>query len=249
MPASSTTSPRSVADKSSHAALLAAIRMALDIESAAVRHNTQTFNRGRYEATAVIPNYDTLKDQARAIKEAAIAQLPELLPKLEVSVKRNGGHFFLAKDGEQASHYITQLCCERQVRLVVKGKSMTAEEIHLNHHLEAAGIEVAETDLAEFILQIADEQPSHVVGPAIHYGRERITALFKKKFTTDLPLDSGEELTRFAREMLRRGLLVSSPRAAAPSNPANERKPNTAAVATVLTDVPLGTWKIEAVKS
>src|SRR5206468_2089685 len=129
--------------------------MALDVESAAVRHNTQTFNRGRYEATAVIPNYDTLKDQARAIKEAAIAQLPELLPKLEVSVKRNGGHFFLAKDGEQASHYITQLCRERQVRLVVKGKSMTAEEIHLNHYLEAAGIEVAETDLAEFILRIS----------------------------------------------------------------------------------------------
>jgi hypothetical protein len=143
---SSTTSPRSVADKSDKPALLAAIRMALDIESSAVRHNTQTFNRGRYEATAVIPNYDALKDQARAIKEAAIARLPELLPKLETSVKRNGGHFFLARDGGQASRYITQLCRDRQVRLVVKGKSMTAEEVHLNRHLEEAGIEVAETD-------------------------------------------------------------------------------------------------------
>ncbi|HEX4662946.1 MAG TPA: LUD domain-containing protein, partial [Terriglobales bacterium] len=207
MPPPSTTSPRSIADKSAKPALLAAIRMALDIESPAVRHNTQTFNRGRYEATAVIPDYDALKDQARAIKQAAIARLPELLPKLETSVKRNGGHFFLAKDGAQASRYITQLCRDHHVRLVVTGKSMTAEEIRLNLHLEEGGIEVAETDLAEFILQIADEQPSHVVGPAIHYSRERITALFKKRFTTDLPLDTGEELTRFAREMLRQKFL------------------------------------------
>jgi iron-sulfur cluster protein len=207
VPPPRTISPRSVADKSAKPALLAAIRMALEVESPAVRHNTQTFNRGRYEATAVIPNYDALKDQARAIKQAAIARLPELLPKLESSVKRNGGHFFLAKDGEQASRYITQLCRDRQVHLVVKGKSMTAEEVHLNHHLEEAGIEVAETDLAEFILQIANEQPSHVVGPAIHYSRERITALFKRRFLTDLPLDTGEELTRFAREMLRQKFL------------------------------------------
>ena len=200
-------SPRSVANKSEKSALLAAIRMALDIESAAVRHNTQTFNRGRYLATGLIPDYDCLKDRAREIKEAAIARLPELLAKVEASVKRNGGRFFLAKNGEEASRYITRVCREREVRLVVKGKSMTSEEVHLNHHLEAAGIEVAETDLAEFILQIADEQPSHLIGPAIHYSRERITALFKRKFHTDLPLDTGEELTRFAREMLRQKFL------------------------------------------
>ena len=62
---------------------------------------------------------------------------------------------------------------------------------------------MAETDLAEFILQVADEQPSHIIAPALHYSRERITALFKRKFTTDLPLDTGEELTLFAREKLR----------------------------------------------
>ena len=200
-------SPRSVADKSQKPAMLKAIRMALAIESPAVRHNTQTFNNGRYEAVAVIPDYNALKDRARAIKEDAIARLPQLLAQVEASVKRNGGHFFLAKDGREASRYITQICREHQVRLLVKGKSMTSEEVHLNHHLEEAGIEVAETDLAEFILQIADEQPSHVVGPAIHYSRERITALFKRKFQTDSPLDTGEELTRFAREILRQKFL------------------------------------------
>ena len=200
-------SPRSVADKSQKSAMLKAIRMALEIESTAVRHNTQTFNTGRYEAVAFIPDYNALKDRARAIKEDAIARLPQLLAQVEASVKRNGGHFFLAKDGNEASRYITQLCREHQVRLLVKGKSMTSEEVHLNHHLEEAGIEVAETDLAEFILQIADEQPSHVVGPAIHYSRERITALFKRKFQTDSALDTGEELTRFAREILRQKFL------------------------------------------
>jgi iron-sulfur cluster protein len=200
-------SPRSVADKRDKSALLASIRMALAIETSAVRHNTQTFNRGRYAVTSLIPDYEKLKDTTRAIKEDAIARLPELLIQLEASVKRNGGHFFLAKDGAEASRYITEVCKRHQVKLVVKGKSITSEEIHLNHFLEDAGIEVAETDLAEFILQIADEQPSHFVGPAIHYSRERITALFKRTFQTDLPLDTGEELTRFARQRLRQKFL------------------------------------------
>ena len=196
-------SPRSVANKSQKSKLLDAIRMTLQIESAAVRRNTQGFNSGRYLATASIPDYDALKDKTRAIKEAALIHLPQLLKQTEESVTRNGGHFFLARSGNDASRYITRVCSEHQVRLVVKGKSMTSEEVHLNHHLEEAGIEVAETDLAEFILQIADEQPSHLIGPALHYSRERITALFKRKFRTDLPLDTGEELTRFAREKLR----------------------------------------------
>jgi len=200
-------SPRSVANKSDKSAVLKAIRMSLEIESSAVRHNTQTFNRGRYLAVADIPDYNALKDRARTIKEAAIARLPELLKTLEASVQRNGGHFFLARNGEEASRYIANVCRERQVRLVVKGKTMTSEEVHLNHHLEAAGIEVAETDLAEFILQLTGEQPSHIIGPAIHYSRERITTLFKQKFQTDLPLDTGEELTRFAREILRQRFL------------------------------------------
>jgi iron-sulfur cluster protein len=181
--------------------------MALEIESAAVRHNTQTFNNGRYRAIAAIPDYEALKNKTRAIKEAALVRLPELLKQTEESVKRNGGHFFLARNGMEASRYITEVCREHQVRLVVKGKSMTSEEIHLNRHLEEVGIEVSETDLAEFILQIADEQPSHLIGPALHYSRERITELFKRKFKTDLPLDTGEELTRFAREILRQKFL------------------------------------------
>jgi iron-sulfur cluster protein len=208
-PAPASESPRAVANKSSKRTLLAAIRMALRIESSAVRRNTQTFNRNRYAATSALPDYDQLKDRTRAIKERAIAGLPELLATLEASVKRNGGHFHLARDAHDATHYIAGVCTRAGARLVVKGKSMTSEEVGLNHVLQAQGIEVAETDLAEFILQVADEQPSHIIAPAIHYSRERITALFKSRFKTDLPLDTGEELTRFAREHLRQKFLAA----------------------------------------
>jgi iron-sulfur cluster protein len=195
--------PRDVANKSDKDRLLRAIRMALDIESATVRFNTQLFNRGRYSAAADLPDYDALKDQTRRIKEKSIANLPELVQTLKSSVRAHGGHVFVASTAEDACRYILDVCHWRAAKLVVKGKSITSEEIRLNHILEAGGIEVVESDLAEFILQLADEQPSHFLAPALHYSRERITALFKRKFKTDLPLDTGEELTRFARERLR----------------------------------------------
>ena len=201
--------PRQIANKSDKRALLDAIRMTLKIQSPAVRHNTQTFNRNRYAAVAKIADYDQLKDRARQIKEQAIADSPRLLKQLEESVVRNGGHFYLAPSAFDANAYIREVLVQHGVKLVVKGKSITSEETRLNHELEAAGIKVAETDLAEFILQVADEQPSHIIAPALHYSRERITALFKRKFETDLPLDTGEELTKFAREKLREQFIAA----------------------------------------
>jgi len=200
-------SPREVANKSDQGNLLRAIRMALEVQSATIRFNTQDHNRGRYSATEALPDYDALKDRARKTKEQAIAHLPDLARELEAVVRGRGGHLFVAANAEDACRYILGVCEEHAAKLVVKGKSITSEEIRLNHALEAAGIEVAESDLAEFILQIADEQPSHIVAPAIHYSRERITALFKRKFQTDLPLDTGEELTKFARQRLREKFL------------------------------------------
>jgi iron-sulfur cluster protein len=199
--------PRSVANKSDKRKLLAAIRMALETQSPTIRHNTQMFNRNRYEATAALPDYDALKDKARHIKEDAIARLPELIAQIQEVVEARGGHVFVAATADDACRYIREICVRHGARLAVKGKSITSEEIRLNHVLEAAGIQVAESDLAEFILQIADEQPSHIIAPALHYSRERITTLFKSKFQTDLPLDTGEELTKFAREILREKFL------------------------------------------
>jgi iron-sulfur cluster protein len=201
--------PREVANKSSKDALRKAIGMSLGLESPAVRHNTQTFNRGRYAAVQCIADYDQLKDQARAIKERSVQELPKLVSTLEAVVRARGGHFYLASTAEDATRYIREVCVAGGVRRVVKAKSMTSEEVRLNPVLESAGIEVAETDLAEFILQAADEQPSHIIAPAIHYSRERITALFQRVFRTSEPLETGEELTRFARERLRGKFLAA----------------------------------------
>ncbi len=200
-------SPREVANKSDRRNLLRAIRMTLQIQSPAIRLNTQDHNVRRYGATRALPDYDALKDRARQIKEQAIAELPELLKTLKGAVQGRGGHVYVAATGEDACRYILEVCEKHDAKLVVKGKSMTSEEIHLNRALEGAGIEVAESDLAEFILQLTDEQPSHITAPAMHYSRERITALFKRKFQTDLPLDTGEELTKFARGKLREKFL------------------------------------------
>ncbi len=200
--------PRSLADKTTKKVLLDAIRMALDEQSVAVRANTGTFNANRYKATALIHDYDELKDNARAIKEETIRRLPELVEQVTAVIESRGGKVFYAKDAAEANDYVKSVLLKHRVESVVKSKSITSEEIHLNAALEPEGIEVVETDLAEFILQLADEQPSHIVAPAIHFSREKISALFRKHYPeTQEALDSGEELTDFARKILRRKFL------------------------------------------
>src|ERR1039458_5813039 len=110
-------SPREVANKSSKSALLRAIRLSLGIESAAVRHNTQTFNRNRYQATAQLADYDALKDRARAIKELAIEKLPALVDRLGAAVRERGGHIYLAANDIDAAAYIASVCIQRGVKL------------------------------------------------------------------------------------------------------------------------------------
>jgi len=200
-------SPRPYADKSDPFIFRQAIRYALQKESDAIKFNTQSFNQNRYTAVAQLPDYVSLKDKARAIKEKSIEHLPELLPMLERAITARGGHFYIAKTAVDACEYIASVCTKHQAKLITKSKSMTTEEIRLNPFLERSDIEIVETDLAEFIIQLADEQPSHLTAPAIHWSRENITKLFKQKFETSLSLDTGEELTKFARGILREKFL------------------------------------------
>ncbi len=199
--------PKEVASKASKKNLKIAIEMSLEVESEAVRLNTQTFNKNRYTAIAKIKDYDKLKDKARRIKEKSIENLPLLIEQLTKVIEERGGNVFLTRTKEEATDYIKNICEKHNAKLVVKAKSITSEEIGLNKVLEKAGIEVAETDLAEFILQVSKEQPSHNVAPAIHRSRERITELFKEHFNTQENLDTGEDLTKFARDILREKFL------------------------------------------
>jgi iron-sulfur cluster protein len=176
------------------------IRQILSTEGDAVAANTRGFNKGRYESVGKLDDYESLKDEARAIKEDAIERLPELIDEVAATVEENGGTVYVAADAADANRYIAGVCDDAD--RLVKSKSMTSEEIEVNEHLEQGGIDVVETDLGEWVLQIADEAPSHIVAPAIHKSREEIAALFNEYFEPDEPLETAEELTAFARERL-----------------------------------------------
>jgi iron-sulfur cluster protein len=187
---------------SSRKAKAAEIRRLLAEEGDAVEANTRGFNQGRYDSTADLAEYEALKDEARAIKEDAIERLPELIEAVRESVEANGGSMYLADDAADANRYVREVVTDLDAETLVKSKSMTTEEIDVNEHLESAGVEVWETDLGEFVLQVADEAPSHIVAPAIHKSREAIAELFNRQFDLDDPLETAQELTAFAREFL-----------------------------------------------
>ena len=145
---------------------------------------------------------DLVRDRARAVRASALARLDEHLESLAARVEAAGGHVHWASDGAAARRIIGGLARERGVQRIVKGKSMASEEVHLNQALEEAGLRVVETDLGEYIVQLAGETPSHIVAPAFHKTREQISALFQEKLgmppTDDIPV-----MTRTARTALR----------------------------------------------
>jgi iron-sulfur cluster protein len=178
------------------------IRHIMETEGDAVSENTLGFNTGRYESVGKLEAYDELKEEARAIKEDAIERLPDLIDQLTETVEENGGTVYIADDAADANRYISEVCEENDADRLVKSKSMTSEEIEVNEHLEGQGTDVVETDLGEWVLQVADEAPSHIVAPAIHKSREEIARLFERQFDTDEEFESAEDLTMFARRKL-----------------------------------------------
>ncbi|WP_255193370.1 LUD domain-containing protein [Natronobeatus ordinarius] len=178
------------------------INRLLASEGDAVRENATLLNRQRYDAIDEFPAYDEYRSRAREIKEAAIADLPDLLERVTEAVEENGGSVYLAEDAADANAYVESVAADRDAESVVKSKSMTTEELELNDHLEAAGLEVWETDLGEFVLQVAEETPSHIVGPAMHKSEAEIARLFNAHFDLEEPLETAQELTRFARDFL-----------------------------------------------
>ncbi|MFA9424953.1 LUD domain-containing protein [Natronorubrum sp. A-ect3] len=178
------------------------IRHLLETEGDAVEANTLGFNDGRYESVADLEDYEGLKSEARAIKEDAIERLPALIDELTETVEANGGTVYLADDAADANRYIREVASEKEAERLVKSKSMTSEELEVNEALDADGVDVVETDLGEWVLQVADEAPSHIVAPAIHKSKDEIARLFNEQFDPEEPLETAEELTMFARDRL-----------------------------------------------
>jgi len=156
----------------------------------------------RNTAFAELKDGEALRDQARAIKAEAIAKLDSYLLQLEQSVIRLGGKVHWARGGEEARTIILDLARKNDVKRVVKSKSMVTEEIELNEALERAGIEAIETDLGEYIVQLAHEKPSHILAPAIHKSKGDISELFAEKLDA-AGLKEAEEMTVVARARLR----------------------------------------------
>ena len=151
---------------------------------------------------AEFPAFDSERDAARRIKEDAIGRLDELLVELKNRLEANGATVFVAADAGEARDYIVNVVKRAGARQVVKGKSMTTEEIELNPALERAGVEVVETDLGEYIVQLRGERPSHIITPAIHLSKEDIGRLFADKLGIPYTAEP-ETLTDAARKRLR----------------------------------------------
>jgi L-lactate dehydrogenase complex protein LldF len=164
------------------------------------------FKTARDLAFAALEDPESLREMGRALKEKAIANLPLLLETLEMRVKEAGGVVHWACTSKEARNIVCEIARTKGVRTVVKGKSMVTEEISLNEALQAQGIEVWETDLGEFIIQLAGEPPSHIIGPAVHKSKEQIADLFAQKLGVP-KAEAPEELTRIAREKLREKFL------------------------------------------
>jgi L-lactate dehydrogenase complex protein LldF len=166
------------------------------------------FGRGTALAYQELPEGPDLRLKAHGIRQEAIDNLDVLLEALAGNVRKNGGQVFFAENAAAAVDYCLAIAARHNVRLAVKGKSMVSEEIGLNQALAKAGIEALETDLGEYIVQLAGEGPSHIIAPAIHKNRDDIGRLFADRlnipYTNDPP-----SLTRAARKALREKFLAA----------------------------------------
>ena len=173
---------------------------------AAVQQATARFVRGRAARVAELPQWEELRQMGSDIRLHTIENMDVYLTRLEEKVIAAGGHVHWAETAEEANRIVLQIAKEHNVKTVVKSKSMATEEIGLNHALAQAGIQAIETDLGEYIIQLAGTGPSHIIVPAVHLTKEEIAALFSEKLDIYAPTDP-TELARIAREVLREKFL------------------------------------------
>ncbi|PYS81647.1 MAG: (Fe-S)-binding protein, partial [Acidobacteria bacterium] len=147
----------------------------------ALRNATSLFGARRLEAARSLDNWEELRSQARAIKDETLLHLDQYLEEFAANAEKVGAQIHWARDADEANGIVCRLAGERGARLVVKSKSMVTEEIHLNAALQAVGVAALETDLGEYIIQLAGETPSHIIAPAIHKTKGQIAELFTEK--------------------------------------------------------------------
>src|SRR3984893_18482699 len=172
------------------------------VHRAKIRSALGSYEKARAGTTAHYQDWQAARAGAAAIKWEAINHLDVYLTQFADKLTARGTKVFWASNGNEARGYVVALAKEKGARLIIKSKSMTSEEIHLNSALGKAGYEVVESDLGEYIVQLREEPPYHLVAPAMHLTRHEISDLFREKLHS-LPTENPEELTMIARSNLR----------------------------------------------
>src|SRR5580692_11245280 len=163
-------------------------------------------HRGGVVSAEALPDYQAMRDEAHAIKKHTIENLDYYLEQLESNIVAHGGHVVYCRTGQEAADFVLDLAKKRGVHMLVKSKSMTSEEIHFNERLEAHQLEAVETDLGEYILQLAHQRPYHIVAPALHLTRYDVADVFTKELGVENEVVI-EKQTKIARGVLRRKFL------------------------------------------
>ena len=171
-------------------------------EAAAVVKGIRHFTEARDRVAEEFPIMEELRDRARTIRLHSLRHLDRLLGHFADQVTALGGTVHFAADADEANRIVAEILQRSGSRLVVKSKSMVSEEIELNSHLEGLGMEVVETDLGEFIVQLAGDTPSHIIAPVLHLTRQDVAALFSEKLGVEYT-DDPTELNEIARAHLR----------------------------------------------
>jgi L-lactate dehydrogenase complex protein LldF len=166
-------------------------------------HATRAIRAKRADVVGEVPDWEELRSAGEAIKDRVLAGLDGYLEQLEESVTNAGGRVHWARDGDEANGIVREIAQAHDVSEVVKVKSIVTDEIALNESLAQAGIAALETDLAELIIQLGHDQPSHILVPAIHKNRAEIRDLFKRELGVDDLTDDPPRLTEAARKHLR----------------------------------------------
>ncbi len=172
----------------------------------ALGRGTQNADGRRRQVMAELDDPAALRQQARAARLRALVDLPLLLEQMERSVIANGGHVLWAETGEEANRLIVDICRRHGLKRGVKSKSMATEEIGLLPYLQQHGIEMIETDLGEYIVQLDESHPSHIIMPVMHKTKEQVRDLFMRKLGMP-PTDQAADMTAFARKILRENFL------------------------------------------
>lgn len=176
----------------------------------ALSHAQTGFVQKRAQAIAMVDDFELLKFKAQAVKRDALANLGGLLEQFEQQVIQSGGQVHWASNTDELNSIVIELCREANAHRVIKGKSMIGEEADLNSAMEAAGFEMIESDLGEYIIQLAKEPPSHIIAPAIHKTRQQVAELFKQYHALgERGLDAISELVNEARMVLREAFLTA----------------------------------------